>query len=1042
MRVFGFDLGISSIGWAVVDIEKENPDPQTGRAASGGIVKSGVRIFSIAENPKNGESLAKPRREARLARRSLRRKALRVKDVRKLLADNGFPVPSQTPAKDESSGDADVWRLRARDAFERELDSRELSRVLIHIAKHRGFKSARKSQEESDSGDTGKVLEAINENKSSLGGFKTMAQMIFNKRPKMRNRGIIQADKKDRKTGEIKQVKEQYYGSSIPRDEIEREIDEIFKAQNKYGIIPQDLIDKYKKIAFRFRPIQSVGQMVGFCSLNPKFKRAPKEAPTSELFVALTKINNLKIMENGRERFLDNGEREQILDLLRKTEKVKYSTLLGKVWKGRDVLLNGVSEEDRDKVFHSMTGFHKLKKIVDSGDLSDIKMLDRIIKVIATEKDDDSIEKELRRKKVPQKYIPELKKLSSAKFLDLSLHVLYEIVPEMEKGLTYDKARAAAGYSFKNCGGTSALSNGGLLGEIKESTKVPVVNRAIAQLRKVYNAMVREFGMPDQINLEIGRDLKKTFSERMKIKEKQTKNSDDRAAIAEKLGEKATGKNIIKYRLYDAQSGKCVYSGEPIDLDNLDNYEIDHILPYSRSLDNSLNNKVLVKYAENQAKGNKTPFEYLEPLGLWTEFSERVNATMSLGSRRKYNLLNTKFADDEAGFRERNSNDNAHMAIRAKKIFNDAFPDLRVDVRAGSLTAFLRGQWGLEKDRGESDRHHAQDAIVIACATQGMVQYLSRMSALFENKINEKGKPWWENLKSHIKEPWTGFRRQVLDSISEVFVSRPARKKASGAAHKETIFSQKSGKGSMPLPRGVADKDNMFRFDIFKKDKKYVVVPVFVADTVDKERMDVFYPQPAKSKELAVIDDSYEFVMTLHKDDYIKVATDDNKEYEGYIVQCNMPVGQFIIRSPDNSAVFSVNTNTFAPGDCIVIKDNACKVIGCENGKLQAMQSDGTVHEIDADKKKNRSGEDAKKQIETAARFEKRDARKKINIGTFADMTKYQIGVLGDKTRVKLEKREKVCNIKPKKGRKQPKRKNNGLANPSTDQAVQAVGKE
>lgn len=1023
MRIFGFDLGIASIGWAVVDIEKNNDNPESGRAALGKIQQSGVRIFSVAENPKDGSSLAAPRREKRSIRRMLRRKAFRMKEVRALLENSGFGNQNIVVGAD----DIDVWALRGDDAFCRKLSARELSRVLIHMAKHRGYKSMRKSAEENDT-ETGKVLVSIARNRERMGEYKTMAQMIY--------RTNCNCAKKYRNG-------DGGYDNSIPREEIERELDLIFEAQQKYGLFSRELLENYKKIAFRVLPIQSVGKMVGGCTLEPNCLRAPKEAPTAELFVALTKINNMKIVIDGEMRSVNDEERSAILDLLCKTQKVKYKTLHSKIWKGQDVVFRGVKEETQD--FYSMAGWHKLKKILDDSDMADLQMLDRIMKVIATQKDDIAIEKELRRKKVSEKYISELKELSTSKFINLSLQALYKIVPEMMRGLTYDKACEAAGYDFKNKISGEVKADNGCITEISEWTRVPVVNRTVAQFRKVYNALVRKYGIPDQVNLEVGRELKNNFDDRKKIERKQNENHDKtekaRAEYEALISRKATTKEVLKYKLYQDQGGKCMYSGESIDLGHLNNYEIDHILPYSRSLDNSYMNKVLVKYTENQAKGNKTPYEYFGNTPRWDAFVGRVSAIKTtLGTHKISNLLNKDFEAKEEDFRQRNANDNAYAARYVRQVLNTAFPELRVDVRAGALTHYLRGQWGLEKSRTESDRHHAQDAIVIACATPGMVRYLSTISGLFENKRNEKGKPWWDNLKKNIQEPWDGFRADVLQSLDDVFVSRTVRGKATGSAHKDTINSPKSSKGSLILPRGRADKDNMFRMDVFKKDGKYVVVPIFVADTVDKNRQDIFYPQPAKAQQPVAIDDTYEFAMTLHKDDYIKITTSDDKVYEGYIVQCNMPVGQFVIRSADNSAVFSVKTDTFEPDDFIVIDGNVCKVKDCEAGKLRAIRPNGIVEEIHAVKKQTRSGEAAKKRIQTANRYEKRDAQKKLNIGTFKNLQKFQIGVLGDMSEVKSEHRAPVCAIKPqsekRKGRKQPKRNKNGVANPSTNENV------
>lgn len=276
MRTFGFDLGIASIGWAVVDTEKENDNPETGHAAVGKIQQSGVRIFSIAENPKDGSSLASTRRERRLARRITRRKALRMKEIRALLADSLGECAL-------NNGQYNVWALRAEHAFSRQLSVSELSSVLIHIAKHRGYKSMRKSIEENDQ-EGGKVLTAIAQNRERMGNYKTMAQMIYkencNNGRKYRNGNGV-------------------YDNSIPREEIEREVDLIYEAQKKYGLFTTELLERYKQIAFRVRPMQSVAKMVGACTLEPNCLRAPKESPTAELFVALTKINNMKISVDG-----------------------------------------------------------------------------------------------------------------------------------------------------------------------------------------------------------------------------------------------------------------------------------------------------------------------------------------------------------------------------------------------------------------------------------------------------------------------------------------------------------------------------------------------------------------------------------------------------------------------------------------------------------------------------------------------------------------------------------------------------------------------
>ncbi len=150
--IFGFDLGIASVGWAVIEYDDENFDPETGEVIEGKIIACGVRCFPVAENPKDGSSLALPRREKQLLRRITRRKARRMLGIKRLFVAKGLAdsVKELEQVYAAQSG-GDVWNLRV-EAFERELNKKELMRVLTHLAKHRGFKSYRKAAEKSRQG--------------------------------------------------------------------------------------------------------------------------------------------------------------------------------------------------------------------------------------------------------------------------------------------------------------------------------------------------------------------------------------------------------------------------------------------------------------------------------------------------------------------------------------------------------------------------------------------------------------------------------------------------------------------------------------------------------------------------------------------------------------------------------------------------------------------------------------------------------------------------------------------------------------------------
>lgn len=961
-RIFGFDLGIASIGWAVIEFDNEYFNPETGEIIDGRIIKSGARCFPVAENPKDGSSLAAPRREKRLARRICRRKARRMESIKRLfVAKNLVQNLEQLNVIYAAQQGGDVWDLRVK-ALSEKLSKEELLRVLTHLAKHRGFKSYRKAAEENDA-EGGRVLQAINENKKYLAEAQTLAQVIVNRAGKTGKKcNYTETDSK----GMAKAV----YNNSIPRTEIERELELIYNKQKQYGIFSEDLFNDFKKIAFRFQPVKGVAGMVGYCTFEKGEKRAPKEAPSSEFFVALGKINNLSVYENGQKRFLLPDERNALFELLKTTQKVKYLTISKKIFPGKDIQFANVDYKPKEKktkdgrikgvnpedvLFYEMKGWHKLKSLFDEDEWAeisrDIPFLDKIVNIVACEKNDENIVRGLTGIGVPEKYIEKFRSFLTDKFINLSFKALYKVIPYMEQGMKYNEACERAGYDFKENIDKLVDKKGILLDVIpaNKQTKIPVVNRTVAQFRKVYNAMVRQFGVPDQINIETGRELKKNFEERRKIINKNKENEQERREAQEQLEQeniKGCSRNILKYRLYQEQDGKCIYSGKPIDLHRLDEegyLDVDHIIPYSRSLDDSLNNKVLCLSSENRMKGNKTPFEYIRDKDSWEAFAARVKLLRN--TKKRENLLNDHFSDRELEFRERNANDNNHIARYIKQYLEDGIDfsssnrqDIknRVQMRTGSLTSYLRHCWGLKKDRDENDRHHAQDAIVIACTTQGMVQYLSTVSRLWENKwqiaqSREDGEAWYKSLKYKFSEPWSGFRDDVKQSLDEIFVSRPPRKSATGSAHKDTIDKCSGNMSRLPVREGEAIKENMFRCDVYKTNTDYKIVPIYVADLVNKEFK--HYIQPYEEIDGNKIEaQEADFFCSLYKDDYIEIYVDKDEKYEGYFNQYNAQSGQIYLGSVDNAAIYKIRDKKDARGYHL---DNEKKVSLSKCVKLQ-----------------------------------------------------------------------------------------------------------
>ena len=265
--------------------------------------------------------------------------------------------------------------------------------------------------------------------------------------------------------------------------------------------------------------------------------------------------------------------------------------------------------------------------------------------------------------------------------------------------------------------------------------------------------------------------------------------------------------------------------------------EVDHALPYSRSYDDSKNNKVLVFATENRNKGNRTPYEYLggaEDSPRWVRFAAFVEGNKAYRLAKRSRLMRKNFGNDEAKeFRERNLNDTRYICKFFKNYVErylqlaEGSESKRCVVLSGQLTSFLRARWGLVKVRSDSDRHHALDAAVVAACSHGMVKRLADYSRRKELENVRAGfvdmdtgeivdPAMFQQLRQHFPEPWPHFRNELetrlkiddraalrqelerlgtyapeaLDAVGPLFVSRAPQRRNSGAAHKDTIYGQ------------------------------------------------------------------------------------------------------------------------------------------------------------------------------------------------------------------------------------------------------------
>lgn len=836
----GLDVGIASVGWCVLGAER--------------IIDLGVRCFDKAENEK-GESKGIEWRSIKTQRRRLQRRAGRLLRLRRLCLANGI-VPTSDSSHFCSTGDATPWDLRV-EALDRLLTPLELGIVVYHIVKHRGFLSTRKAELKDDKKEAGKLSAGVSRTKELLlaGGWRTPGELAA----------------RDPSFAEGKRNKQGQYKNTFDRNLLLDELKQIFTKQRSFNspFVSPEFEEKVVAIFEQQKPAITGAQMlalIGRCTFEKSEYRAPKASWTAERFVWMTKLNNLRIVENGARRELTEAEREAIITLPYELKDVKYKSVRTKLKKltgfsdsARFVGLTYSADKDPEVAsFASLKGWHTLKMALENAGLSSLwvelstnsERLDQLALALSLYKTDEEIRENLVKQGFTAEAIEALLDVSFSGFIQLSTKALTRIVPFMEAGQRYDEACISAGYHHSQVRPEARQK---LLPVIpREQIRNPVVSRALNQTRKIVNALVRKYGSPAAVHIELARDLSKPFDERRDIKKAQDKFQQDKERskndFIEKFGVDPNPKNqdLLKYRLYEDQQGKCAYSLAALDVARLfeKGYaEIDHILPYSRSFDDSQNNKVLVLTTENRNKNNSTPFEYLggdEESTRWHEFQSWVLGNRTFRAAKRERLLRRSFDEREASeFKERNLNDTRYLA-RFLKNFIEENLSLKGDDQGkvvcvnGQFTAFLRARWGLVKVRAQSDKHHAMDAAVIAAANRSLIKRVSNFSrygkiiqrsdGLFVARDTGEvleGNPA-ELLNNRFPRPWEEFRDELLARLDEkpieqlkqldlktyaeeqlrsvhpLFVSRAPKRRNKGAFHQETIRSAKQ------LDKGVS----------------------------------------------------------------------------------------------------------------------------------------------------------------------------------------------------------------------------------------------
>lgn len=838
---FAFDLGTNSIGWAVFGLD--------GEGSPNRVLDAGVRIYSDGREPKSGTSLAEGRRVARGMSRRRDRYKSRRKAVLRVLAEYGL-MPDTREARralvaetnDRKAGvPMDVYALRAR-ALGEKLPLHHIGRALFHLNQRRGFKSNRKTDGRDN--EQGKIATGIAALDAALAG-RTLGQYLFERRgADPRNRGQVRVRPYTAANENGREI--EIYGFYPQRAMLEREFEAIWAAQMVYypDTLTEDRRAHLFRVIFYQRPLKR--PKVGKCSFNPAEERLARAHPLFQTFRLYKEVNELRIVtpENTIGVPLTFEQRDLLVALLRRQATSSYKALLGKIVKGRPYARFNKSSESRDK----MKGDEVAAEMSDKSRFGqawfEMRQAEQWRVIEKLREADDPLELNAwleadfgftpeRRDAVASARLPEgYGRLGPTALTAMLDQLKTDVIPEAEaaRRAGYDHALARTG------GGLDLLPNyqevlerrippgSGAPGDPYDvrmgRITNPTVHIALNQLRRVVNALIGKYGKPDQIAIELARDLKLSEEQKREKTAEIARNTRDAERRSRELREtfnvEDNGYNRALLRFWEELGEQpvnrvCVYCGGAIGMSALfsEAVDIDHILPWSRTLDDSRANRLLVHTACNRLKGNFAPAEVPQWQADYADIIER--AARLAGNKRWRSAPDAmeRFSG-EKDFLARQLTDTQYLARMAHEYLAALYPDEEPDawgeykrrnhvrVVPGRLTEMLRRAWGINSVIGEHDRknrndhrHHAIDAIVVGVTTRAMLNSISRQAA----RGIDLGSA---DALRRFDPPWEGFRDDVRTAVARIVVShRPdhgtlpgkgGRGGTAGPLHNDTAY--------------------------------------------------------------------------------------------------------------------------------------------------------------------------------------------------------------------------------------------------------------
>lgn len=808
--ILGLDIGIGSIGWALLNLDNKR------------IEDFGVRLFESGESNSGKDRESQERRRYRGMRRLVRRRSHRKERLKFYLEKIGLvSIDKITKYYETNINNAIALRYKG---LSEKLSPEEIAACLIHISNNRGYRDFYEiDSDEIDDAAAKKEYEKEMSAKSHVntlmeqGNYRTPAEMIMN----------------CNEFEEPNSVFRKYHNSDasenmnlISRNMLEKEVSLILEHQSKYyKCLDNKSIEMIKAIIFAQRDFETgpgdendpyrkyTGYIdtLGKCRFFKDEERGSRFTIISDVYALVNTLSQYNYSDKEGNNCLTDALANELIDTAIINGTISKRDISAIAKKHNIVISDNNSDTPITKCFKYIKTIKPLFeefgydwKVLTS-DYTDTKnnLLNRIGIILSQSQTPRRRAEKLRSiEGLNSKLIQKLCKQKFSGTCNVSYKYMEGSIKAFCEGNIYGKFQ-------------SDINDD--LTEIKESSKPeklppfrseddcdfyknPVVFRSINETRKLINAIINKYGYPNAVNIETADELNRTYEDRQKDTKRNKDNEKDNDRIIKQIislidcDEKTARGLLEKFKLYEAQEGKCLYSGKEIDLESLlrdkDHlYEVDHIIPYSLILDNTLNNKALVYTSENQRKGQRTPLMYMTSAQA-AEFRKRVNAMLRSKkcSKNKYNYLFLENLNDSSlldQWKSRNLNDTRYICkylvtyLRDNLRFNtsDESSDTvkirnstRVFAVKSRFTSMFRRQWLNEKTWGQTDKaelkkatllDHAADAIVVAnCRPEYVILAgeKKKLSQMYYNAGKKVTKEYEDSKKTCIESLYKYYR--------------------------------------------------------------------------------------------------------------------------------------------------------------------------------------------------------------------------------------------------------------------------------------------